>query len=77
MRIGQLELQPVAARQTFRVGDASGYEVVVQVDLDSEWGWTAGVSFSTHGFQLPEAAVQQLRPAIEHFLRLLAETPDA
>ena len=77
MKIGQLELQPTSAHQTFRVGDASGYEVVVQVNLDAEWGWTAGVSFSTHGFKLPEAAVQQLRPAVEHFLRLLKDGSDA
>ena len=77
MKIGQLELQPTSAQQTFQVGDASGYEVTVTVDLDSEWGWTASVGFTTHGFKAPTDAVRQLRPAVEHFLRLLKDEPDA
>ncbi len=60
-----LELKTVAMRHEYEIVSESGYRYTVYVTRDDEFGsWSASVTISNWGASTPEAAVEQLAPAL-------------
>lgn len=70
-----LELKATSCE--YELADESGYKFKITAKEHQEGGWYADVTFSASRFKTAEAAVMHLKPAAEHFIRMLKETYDA
>ena len=62
-----LELKTVAMRHEYQIVGESGYRYAVYATKDDEFGsWSASVMISDWGALTPEAAVEQLAPALKN-----------
>lgn len=63
-----------STRMEYEFSDESGYGFRVVAVKDSEFGWSASVDMTAHGYISPEAAINHLHHAAEAFLRQLRES---
>lgn len=68
-----IKLTPIASTAELEFGDASGYKFRINANLDPEWGWAAHITISSFGLKTQEDAIEALRPAVTHLLRMLNE----
>ncbi len=73
-----IELTPVSLKHVYKLeGPQSGYKFEVYCSKDDEFNsWAASVTITDWGFTTPEAAVEQLAPALRNlYLRITGEEP--
>jgi predicted RNase H-like HicB family nuclease len=68
-----IKLNKTSSQAEYVVGEEIGHRFVVRTNLDEEWGWNATLTLSSFGYKSEEDAIEQLKPAIESFLKETGE----
>ncbi len=67
-----IDLKPVQLRHTYELTGEDGYKFTVYCAKDDEFNsWSAAVTITNWGFTSPEAAIENLVPALKNLLAKL------
>ena len=67
-----VKLEPVQFQHTYELSGDDGYKFTIYCSKDNEFNaWSASVNITTWGTKTPEAAIENLVPALKNLLEKL------